>query len=78
MSARELRRAEVSGAKGGCGRWCRAWRADRSDTPILAQSSYGIQKQISELYAYDYGRKGESMKPAIASEIEGWENGADS
>lgn len=29
-----------------------------STTPILAQSSYGIQKQIMELYVYDYGRKG--------------------
>lgn len=28
------------------------------DTPVLAQSSYGVQKQISELYVYDYGRKG--------------------
>jgi nucleoside-diphosphate-sugar epimerase len=29
-----------------------------ADTPPLAQSSYGIQKQIMELYVYDYGRRG--------------------
>ena len=28
------------------------------DTPVLARSSYGIEKQIMELYTYDYGRKG--------------------
>lgn len=30
------------------------------ETPVLALSSYGVQKQIIELYAYDYGRKGAS------------------
>ncbi|KAL1405533.1 hypothetical protein Q8F55_009171 [Vanrija albida] len=29
-----------------------------SDTPLIAGTSYGVQKQIGELYAYDYGRKG--------------------
>ncbi|ORY32634.1 hypothetical protein BCR39DRAFT_523291 [Naematelia encephala] len=28
------------------------------DTPVLAGSSYGVEKQIMELYVYDYGRKG--------------------
>ncbi|KIR55878.1 NAD-dependent epimerase/dehydratase [Cryptococcus gattii Ru294] len=28
------------------------------DTPIIPGSSYGVQKTIIELYAYDYGRKG--------------------
>jgi nucleoside-diphosphate-sugar epimerase len=28
------------------------------DTPVLAETSYGCQKQIIELYTYDYGRKG--------------------
>lgn len=31
---------------------------DDRDTPVLAETSYGSQKQIIELYAYDYGRKG--------------------
>jgi hypothetical protein len=29
-----------------------------SETPVLAETSYGCQKQIIELYVYDYGRKG--------------------
>lgn len=29
-----------------------------SETPALAETSYGCQKQIIELYTYDYGRKG--------------------
>ncbi|ORX36914.1 hypothetical protein BD324DRAFT_591288 [Kockovaella imperatae] len=28
------------------------------DTPVIAKTSYGIQKQIMEMYVYDYGRKG--------------------
>lgn len=32
--------------------------ADDSDTPIIPGSSYGVEKTIGELYAYDYGRKG--------------------
>lgn len=28
------------------------------DTPIIPGSSYGVQKTIAELYAYDFGRKG--------------------
>jgi len=31
-----------------------------ADTPVLAGSSYGVEKQIMELYVYDYGRKGGS------------------
>jgi len=31
-----------------------------ADTPVLAGSSYGVEKQIMELYLYDYGRKGKS------------------
>lgn len=29
-----------------------------ADTPVLAETSYGCQKAIVELYTYDYGRKG--------------------
>lgn len=29
-----------------------------SETPAIAETSYGCQKQIIELYTYDYGRKG--------------------
>jgi nucleoside-diphosphate-sugar epimerase len=29
-----------------------------SETPVVAETSYGCQKQIVELYTYDYGRKG--------------------
>jgi len=32
--------------------------ANDSETPVLAETSYGCQKQIIELYVYDYGRKG--------------------
>jgi nucleoside-diphosphate-sugar epimerase len=32
--------------------------ANGSETPVLAETSYGCQKQIIELYVYDYGRKG--------------------
>ena len=32
--------------------------ANNSETPVLAETSYGCQKQIIELYVYDYGRKG--------------------
>ena len=32
------------------------------DTPVVPQTSYGVQKHIIELYAYDYGRKGESRR----------------
>ena len=28
------------------------------DTPVVAQTSYGVQKAIVEMYVYDYGRKG--------------------
>jgi nucleoside-diphosphate-sugar epimerase len=28
------------------------------ETPVMAETSYGCQKQIIELYTYDYGRKG--------------------
>lgn len=28
------------------------------ETPVQAETSYGCQKQIIELYTYDYGRKG--------------------
>lgn len=38
----------------------------RSETPVLAGSSYGIEKQIMELYVYDYGRKG---KPHCFMEV---------
>lgn len=29
-----------------------------SETPVVAETSYGCQKQIIELYTYDYGGKG--------------------
>jgi nucleoside-diphosphate-sugar epimerase len=28
------------------------------ETPLLPGTSYGVEKNIIELYAYDYGRKG--------------------
>jgi nucleoside-diphosphate-sugar epimerase len=30
------------------------------ETPLLPGTSYGVEKNIIELYAYDYGRKGGS------------------
>jgi nucleoside-diphosphate-sugar epimerase len=32
------------------------------NTPLLPGTSYGVEKNIIELYAYDFGRKGESIQ----------------
>jgi hypothetical protein len=41
----------------------------RRDTPVLAQSSYGVEKQIMELYVYDYGRKGSLILVVVPSQL---------
>lgn len=33
-----------------------------SETPLIPQSSYGVEKSIMELYVYDYGRKGKPCR----------------